>query len=91
VLPQFQSVYDSFIELKDGINCAIILKKGLGAVLASLCAFDPKNPTLISSLLELSFYQLFITIIVTFGVCCGFCWKRYSLDAYQPTETDYTK
>lgn len=90
MLPKFQEVYDAFIGLKDGVNCAVILKKGLAVVLDSLCAFDPENPSLLSALLEISFFQMFITILVTFGVCCGFCWKRYSLDAYQVSNDDAT-
>lgn len=48
-------------DLVAGTNCSVVLKKGLGSVLASLCSFDPDNASLLSSLLSISFFQLLIT------------------------------
>jgi len=42
-------------DLVNGINCAVVIKKGLGSVLATMCSFDPDNFSMLSSLLEISF------------------------------------
>lgn len=68
-------------DLVSGTNCSVLLKKGLGSVLSAMCSFDPENPSLLSSFLDISFYQLLITVLVSLGIFFSFCFKRYALDA----------
>jgi len=66
-------------DLVSGLNCSVMIKKGLGSVLATTCSFDPENFSLLSSLLGISFYQLLVTYLAMFGVCFGCCYNRYSM------------
>jgi len=66
-------------DLVSGLNCSVMIKKGLGSVLATTCSFDPENFSLLSSLLGISFYQLLVTYLAMFGVCFGCCYNRYAM------------
>lgn len=60
-LSQLDLIKTAIDDLIDGTNCSVLLKKGLGSVIASMCSFDNNNPSMLSSLLEISFFQLLIT------------------------------
>lgn len=54
-LTQIDDMLSAVDDLVNGINCAVVIKKGLGSVLATMCSFDPDNFSMLSSLLEISF------------------------------------
>lgn len=75
-LTQIDNMMNAVNDLINGVNCSVMIKKGLGSLLATMCSFDPENFSLLSSLLEISFYQLLVTYLAMFGVCCGCCYRR---------------
>jgi len=54
-IDQLDKMMTAIQDLVDGLNCSVIIKKGLGSFLATTCSFDPKNFSMLSSLLEISF------------------------------------
>lgn len=76
---QLDKTVTAIHDLVSGLNCSVIIKKGLGSFLATTCSFDPNNFSMLSSLLDISFYQLLVTYLAMFGVCFGCCYDRYSM------------
>lgn len=72
-LTQIDAMVAAVDDLVSGLNCSVVIKKGLGSVVASMCSMDPENSSMLSSLLEISFYQFIVTIFAMFGVCSGCC------------------
>jgi len=77
---QIDKLLSSVDGLINGSNCQVIVKKGLGSVLSTMCSFDADNLSMLSSLLEISFYQLMVTFLAMFGVSFGCCYRYYLLN-----------
>lgn len=54
-MAQIDRMMDGVQSLLNGTNCSVIIKKGLGSLLAAMCSFDKDNFSMLSSLLEISF------------------------------------
>jgi len=87
-LIQIEALFEGVNKLVNGLNCSVVIKKGLGSVLATMCSFDPDNFSMLSSLLEISFYQLIVTILAMFGVCCGCFYRHLALNFDEIDEED---
>jgi len=54
-LTQLDAMVAGVDELVNGLNCSVVIKKGLGSVLATMCSLDPENFSALSAILEISF------------------------------------
>jgi len=55
VVQDINGVLPVFSQVVNGMNCSILVNKGLNLILDSMCALDPKEPTLIGGMLSLAF------------------------------------
>lgn len=65
------TLQNNISSLVNGVNCSLIITKGVNLILDNMCATGAENPTIMSGILAVSFYQMMITLLVMFAVCCS--------------------
>lgn len=54
-MTKIDSMKSGFLDVVDGLNCSLLISKGMTLILDTLCKTDPVNPTLMSGVLSVAF------------------------------------